>query len=101
MNITELSKECPDLNITVRAADLREMVLLCVSETKRQLEQKLMDEMEEKYLSPQKTAELLDCDLSTLWRWNKRNYLKPISIGGKKRYKKSDIDKILMKGVSA
>jgi len=49
----------------------------------------------ETYLSPQKTAELLDVDKSTLWRWNKRDYLKSIELGGKRLYRMSDIKKIL------
>jgi len=49
----------------------------------------------ETYLSPKKTAEMLDVNPTTLWRWNKRNYLIHIQVGGKRRYKMSDIQKIL------
>ena len=38
IDLMSLSKQCPDLNITVRATDLSEMVMLCASETKRQFE---------------------------------------------------------------
>ena len=34
-------------------------------------------------------------DASTLWRWRKRGYLVPVSIGGKRRYRLSEIKKIL------
>jgi len=30
-----------------------------------------------------------------LWRWDKTGYLKPYRIGGKVRYRLSEIDKIL------
>jgi predicted site-specific integrase-resolvase len=32
---------------------------------------------------------------TTLWRWNKIGYLVPINIGGKRRYKMSDVRRIL------
>jgi predicted site-specific integrase-resolvase len=35
---------------------------------------------------------MLDVDRSTLYRWKKRGYLVPIQIGGKVRYKRSEIE---------
>jgi len=95
IDIFNLSKQCPELNITVRAADLTEMAVFIVSETKRQIQQDLADAAAETYVSPQKTAEMLDVDTSTLWRWKKRGYLTNIEIGGKRRYRMSDIKRIL------
>jgi hypothetical protein len=54
-------------------------------------------EQPEQYLTRKQTAEMLDVDLSTLWRWNNENYLCPIEIGGKRRYKLSEVNKILKK----
>ena len=51
----------------------------------------------EQYLTRKQTAEMLQCDLSTLWRWDKENYLNPIEVGGKRRYKLSEINRILGK----
>jgi len=34
------------------------------------------------------------CD-TTLWLWNKRNYLKAIKVGNKVRYRFSDVKRIL------
>ena len=96
-NLFHLCKEAPDITIHVRAGELLEMAEHCVSETKKQLEQIIQDSANETYLSPKKTAEQLEVDPSTLWRWDKQNYLKPIQLGGKRRYRKSDIDKILKK----
>jgi predicted site-specific integrase-resolvase len=31
----------------------------------------------------------------TLWSWNKKGYLTTIKIGGKRRYRMSDVKKIL------
>ena len=90
-----LSKQCPDLNITVKASDLTEMARFCVLEAKREIQQDLTDAATEKYLTPKATADVFGVDASTLWRWNKRNYLNHVSVGGLRRYRKSDIDKIL------
>ena len=49
----------------------------------------------EVYLSPKKVAEMLDIHVTTLYRWEKQNYLIPIRIGTKVRYRKSDIEKLL------
>lgn len=40
------------------------------------------------------------CD-ATLWHWNKRNYLKPVKVGCKVRYRQSDVNRILGKDASA
>ena len=93
-----LAEKHPSLNITIGLAVLIEFGKFMVAETKRQIEQTLTDASEEKYLSPVKTAELLDVDVSTLWRWNKRNYLTPAELGGKRKYKMSEIQRILNGG---
>jgi len=95
IDILNLSKQCPELNITVRAVDLTNFAVFIVSETKRQIQQDLADAAAEKYLTPKRTSELLDVDPSTLFRWARRNYLVPIELGGKRLYRLSDINKIL------
>jgi len=50
----------------------------------------------EQYITRKQAAKMLDVDLSTLWRWDTQlDYLHPIDIGGKRKYKLSDINKIL------
>jgi len=51
----------------------------------------------EQYLTRKQAAEMLDVDLSTLWRWNNENYLCAVEVGGKRRYKLSEINQILRK----
>jgi hypothetical protein len=52
----------------------------------------------EQYITRKQAAQMLDVDLSSLWRWDKQEYLQPVSIGGKRRYKLSDINRLLEKG---
>ena len=94
-NLIELAKSCPDLTITVRLSDLVEANRELIEETKRELEQSLAETKKETYLTREKVMEMLEVAPSTLWRWEKCGYLIPISIGTKKRYRQSDILKIL------
>lgn len=50
---------------------------------------------QEVYLSRTKTALMLGVTLSTLWRWDKENYLKPVRVGSKVLYRESDIQKVI------
>lgn len=94
-NVIELVKQFPEVNITVKGGELLEMAEHCVSETKKQLEQIIQDSAVETYPSPDTVAKILDVDRSTLWRWHKSGYLTHIEIGGKRRYRMSDVKKIL------
>jgi hypothetical protein len=98
MNLTELAKQVPGLTINVSLADLREFTKEVVAETKRELEQAIISDKTEKYLTPESTSEFLQVDLSTLWRWKKKGYLVPIEVGGKRRFRMSDINRILESG---
>ena len=97
-DLINLSEKYPNLNITIGLAVLIEFAKFLVCETKIQLEQTISDEKEIEYLTPNRAAELLGVTLSTLWRWKVRNYLEPVSIGGKRRYRSTDIDRILKRG---
>lgn len=97
-NLIELAKACPEAIISVMVGDLIEANEALVAKTKEQLEQLITDNATETYPSRQKVAEILDVDLSTLHRWAKRGLLVPIEIGGKRRYRMSDVKKMLNNG---
>ena len=100
-NLLELAKACPNAIISVKIGDLIEANEALVAKTKEQLEQIITDQAAETYPSREKVAELLDVDKSTLWRWAKRGILVPIEIGGKRRYKMSDVRRMLNNGRTA
>lgn len=81
--------------ISVKVGDLIEANSILLENAKAELEQRLADASAETYLSTEKVREMLSVSVTTLWRWEKRGYLVPISYGGQKRYKRSDIEKIL------
>lgn len=100
-NLIELAKACPEAIISVKGGDLIEANEALVARTKEQLEQIITDQSVETYPSRQKVAEILDVDLSTLHRWAKRGILVPLEIGGKRRYKMSDVRRMLNNGRTA
>ena len=94
-NVIELAKQCPDITISLKAGELIEAIDYCVLTTRKELEQLITDANTETYPSPDQVAKILDVDKSTLWRWRKQGYLIPIEVGGKRRYRMSDVKKIL------
>lgn len=48
------------------------------------------------YLSRQKVADMFDVDLSTIHNWCKSGKLKPLQIGSRVYFLRSDIDKCLI-----
>ncbi len=97
-NIIELAKNCPDIIVNIRLSDLIEANQFLIKETQASLEKLVTDANTETYPGVDKVAELLGVTKTTLWRWDKGDYLKPVSIGGKRRYKMSDVRRILEGG---
>jgi predicted DNA-binding transcriptional regulator AlpA len=95
MNIYDLLKSNSDVNITINAGQLAEAIDYCVRKTRKELEQQITDAKTETYPSAVQVAKILGVNKSTLWRWGKAGYLKPVEIGGKRRYRMSDVKKIL------
>lgn len=93
--LVELASSCPGLMVTVKCSDLIEAFRLVVEETKLQKEQANSDQTAETYLTEDEVMQMLDVSHSTLWRWQKVEYLVPVKVGRKNRYKKSEIQAIL------
>ncbi len=96
--LLELAREAGGITVAVSLADLIECNEELIARTKQELEQTITDAATETYPSVAKVAEMLDVDKSTLWRWAKCGYLVPIEVGGKRRYRMSDVKAILEGG---
>jgi len=94
-NLIQAAKECPDLVVSIKLGDLMEANTLLIANVKSELEQTIADQNAETYLSRDKVKEILEIGDTTLWRWQKSGYLVPINVGGKRRFRKSDINRIL------
>jgi hypothetical protein len=97
MNIKALIATGANIALTIYLQDLIEFHREVIDDTKRKLEQEIIENKSERYIDRKRARELLDVDDTTLWRWNKRGYLKCIKVGGKIRYAMSDIQKLLNK----
>jgi len=96
MSLYDVLSNTPSLNITINGGQLIECIDFAIAKTKKEFEAK---QIPEEYLTRKKAAQTLDMSTSSLWRWDKQNYLKPIKVGGKVCYKLSDIERI-KKGVT-
>ncbi len=83
-----------NVSITVSASDLYEIINHTITLTRKELEQVIVDEKSEVYLSPKEVSKLVGVNTTSLWRWAKRGYLVPLEVGGKRKYRKSDIDRV-------
>lgn len=93
--LLELIEENRNIIVAVSLADLIECNEALIYRVKAELEQQITDAATETYPSAAKVAEMLDVNKTTLWRWMKSGYLVPIEIGGKRRYRMSDVKRLL------
>ena len=94
-SIIELAKQCPELTVSIKVHDLVEGLNILIGNVKSELEQTISDQQAETYLSRDKVMETLGISSATLWRWQKIGYLIPLPVGGKRRYRMSDVNRIL------
>ena len=94
-SLIEVARQCPDLTVSIRLGDLIEANQSLVEEALMRLEKSVVESRTEIYLSRTKVMEMLEVASATLWRWEKCGYLVPLSVGGKKRYRLSDIQRLL------
>lgn len=90
MTIKELINSGANITIAVTPTELKEFALTLVSELA-----KVEPKEEDRRLTISEAAEMIGKDKSTIHRWKNMGYLKPIYIGKKPYFLKSDIDKIL------
>lgn len=51
---------------------------------------------QEEYLTPAEMAQFLKISMVTLWHWDKKGITRPLRVGNLKRYRKSDLEKIIV-----
>lgn len=91
MNIKQILECGANVSFTISALDLKEFMVSLIEECSQNSVSLPM----EKYLTTEETAQRLGCDISTLWRWDKSGYLKKLKVGGKVRYRESDVLKLM------
>lgn len=100
-NIFNLIRSNPDgihLKVEMKAEDLMRFS----EDLIRNLRTEIMEEREkasdeDRLLTKKEVLEMFDVCDTTLWHWGKNNLLKPIKIGSKVMYCKSDVKNLLNK----
>ena len=93
MTVDQLINLGGNVSVTMTAKDLNDFGNRLIAMAIEQF----APQKEEKYLKIDEVAKMLGVDRSTLWRWDKmENYLHPVRVGGKPRYRLSDVEKILV-----
>ena len=99
MDLMAMAKAYPELTVSIRLRDLLEAneELVRKVRTEAEREQARRDRQAGDHLIQKEEARLIlgGPDPSTLWRWEKVGYLKPVRIGVKVFYRRSDIDGII------
>jgi excisionase family DNA binding protein len=93
MDILNMMQSCANVQIVVSLTDLREMF----NQWQDERDAMKPAEKEDKLLTADEAANLLNITSVTLWRWAKSGYLKSVKAGRKRHYWKSEIDKLLEK----
>ena len=97
-NIYELAQTFPNISVTIKLSELIEFGKLLIAETKRELEQQTKEKNTETYPTRKEVMNILGVSTSTLWKYKKKGLLKPLDLGGRVKYRMSDV-KRCMEGV--
>ena len=98
LDLIELIKQCPDTTISIGAAELGMFAKQLIAEARREFEREraaIEAGKAEVYLEAEDVKQMLKVSDSTLYRFNKSEILCPVWVGGQKRYRRSDIDRIV------
>lgn len=98
MQLADLLQTNANISLTITLEDLRIYSNELIQSTKKELEAEVIAQQNESYLTRLETADFLKVDQATLWRWAKRGYLMPVEMGGRRLYRKSDLQRILNGG---
>ena len=84
--------------VVMRPDDLKQTIIDAINEAKRKMEDDIKLNASDMFLTTNQVLQRLAISRTTLWNWNKAGYIIPVEIGGKLRYKLSDVNAILTGG---
>lgn len=90
MSLRDLLESGANVSLTVTLDDLRTILNEAAKSTKPAAQ----EEAAEEFLSRKEVLALLKIDSSTLWCWEKTGYIKSYPFGGRKRYRREDVEAI-------
>ena len=90
MSLRDLLEAGANVSLTVTLDDFRTILNEAAKSTKPAAQ----EEAAEEFLSRKEVLALLKIDSSTLWCWEKTGYIKSYPFGGRKRYRREDVEAI-------
>lgn len=99
LKLDPLLRDYKNISITINSEQLIEIINYCIQKTKESLEDVIVSENQESYIGAKQVCNMLGINMSTLWRWEKKEYLISTKVGGKRRFKYSEIKNILEGGL--
>ena len=81
--------------LAVTADDLRKWHKEVINDTKREMEKAAIADKSNNLIDAKQVSTMLSVDMTTLWRWEKKGYLQAFKIGGKRKYKLSDVESLI------
>ena len=93
--LLELVKSAPGTILQVNAGDLSEFAGEIVSGVVQALNSAAAERKVVELLTIDEVSEMLKVSKMTLYRWNQNDTLPKIEIGGKRRYRRADVEAII------
>lgn len=98
IDIYELVKRCPDATIQIRAGDLSFFCRKLLADARLEFERQQAEASSEKaetYLDAETVLKKLGISTSTLYRLGKAQVIRTYRMGGRRKYRLSDIEKLI------
>ena len=93
-DLTTLRKQ-PNVTVSVTVDDLREFARVLLNEFSAEQKERVEQEKHDQItLSTAQVRERLGVKNTTLWRWAKIGYLKPLKVGMRNLYRLGDVERI-------
>lgn len=93
MDLQKLAQDYPELSITIKAVDLNQAIETAAHKAAAAALQSHID----KKKTAQEVMEEFKVCRTTIWQWEKAGWLKGVTIGGRKYYLQSELDKLTSK----
>lgn len=90
MSLRDLLESGANVSVTVTLEDLRTIL----NEVSKGVKPAAQEQPTEEFLSRKEVLALLKIDSSTLWCWEKTGYIRSYPFGGRKRYRREDVEAI-------
>ncbi len=91
----DIQSQMPVVQYVLSAEDLRGVFRDVMEEVVNDRETVKVGKQPDEMLTASEVATRLKVSKTTLWRWSRENYLKPLKIGSRSLYRESDVRKIM------